>query len=206
MGPSRKFRAASVKEVTSEAIWQSFDPSVVVSSTGLATVVRFGRSFVQANYQNRVAGVTLTATPLDTFVIAGRVREPGESGVPDVRVLDTVFGSSTQTDINGQYTVAQLPRSQTRLRFEKANYEPVELDATPSNSEAAIQRIIRLTAGETVTPLRLAPNDLFNGASGEVVAHIPISEARELWMYVGRLLWPGANLGYVPFTVGTSLE
>ena len=160
----------TVKDVTSDANtkWTSSDPSVItVSSSGMLTVVALGRSTISVAYQTGTgansfhgANKTVTATPLGTFVIAGYVREPGKSGVPSVRVTETASGRVGQTNLNGTYSVAQLPGAQAHLKFEKDGFEPVEFDATPSNSEVAIQHIIRLVAGDTVTPLELAPHDL----------------------------------------------
>jgi hypothetical protein len=166
------FSDGTVKDVTSDANtkWFSTNPSAItVSSSGLLTVVALGISNVAVTY-GPVDATTgrfptssykaVTATPPGTFVIAGWVREPGASGVPGVRVTDTASGRVVQTNPNGNYSVAQLPAAQGHLKFDKDGYEPVELDATPSNSEVAIQRIIRLAAGDTVTPLQLAPHDL----------------------------------------------
>jgi Bacterial Ig-like domain (group 2) len=169
----------TVKDVTRDANtqWTSSDPSIIrVSSSGLLTVVALGSSNVDVTYLphsvvistslptpptlRRSTNKIVTATPPGTFVITGLVREPGHSGVPSVRVTDTASGRVVQTNQGGNYSVAQLPAAQAHLKFEKDGYEPVELDATPSNSEVAIQRIIRLVAGDTVTPLQLAPHDL----------------------------------------------
>jgi hypothetical protein len=169
----------TVKDVTSDANtqWTSTDRSVItVSSSGLLTVVALGSSRVDVTYLPRSVVITtslptpptlrvgtskiVTATPAGTFVITGWVREPGESGVPSVRVTDTASGRVVQTNQGGGYSIAQLLSAQPHLRFDKDGYEPVELDATPSNSEVAIQRIIRLVAGDTVTPPILRPHDL----------------------------------------------
>jgi len=161
------FSDGTLKDVTRDAntTWTSNDPSVItVSSNGLLTVVALGSTSISVSYRSTNfstgSGKTVTATPIGTFVIAGFVREPGQSGVPSVRVTETASGRVVQTNQNGNYSVAQLASNQAHLRFEKDGYEPVELDATSSNAEVAIQRIIRLAAGDTVTPLQLAPHDL----------------------------------------------
>ena len=64
----------------------------------------------------------------------------------------------------GMYSIIGLTSagpSSAHLTFEKDGYEASEIDA-PRNtfSEIALQRIIRLRAGETVTPSQLAPHDL----------------------------------------------
>ena len=46
------------------------------------------------------------------------------------------------------------------MRFTKEGYESVELQATQESADAALQRVIRVSPGETVTPPRFAPNDL----------------------------------------------
>jgi hypothetical protein len=157
------FSDGSTKDVSSEPSvrWTSNDPAVLtVSPSGLLTVVVFGSTGVSVTYQNRAAGQNVTATPPGTFVVAGWVREPGQSGVPVVRVTDTASGRTTQTNQGGSYSVAQLPAAQVHLRFEKDGYEPVEYDAKPTDSEVAIQGVIRLTAGDSMTPLQMAPHDL----------------------------------------------
>jgi hypothetical protein len=156
------------KEVNAEATWGSTDPSVItVSSTGLLTVLRFGASVVSARYQNRYTSLSLTPSPPGTFVIAGVVREPGAGGVRDVTVTDTASLSSTVTNISGNYSLAALPTSAVRLRFYKEGYEVAETDATQTNGSVALQRIIRVSAGETVSPPRFAPNDLVYTVRGE---------------------------------------
>jgi hypothetical protein len=100
-------------------------------------------------------------TPPRTFVVFGAVNEPGQGGVYGVRVLDAASTLSTQTGEGGRFNLAGLPTSQAHLRFEKDGYEPTELDAAPTAAaNARVQQTIRLTAGETVMPHRLAPSDL----------------------------------------------
>jgi hypothetical protein len=53
-----------------------------------------------------------------------------------------------------------LPRGDAHLIFTKQEYEPAELDATQVRADAALQRIIRIRAGEAISPPRFAPNDL----------------------------------------------
>ncbi len=156
------FSDGGVKDVTRDTTWTSTNPSVmVVSSTGLVTVVRFGASMILGRYQTQTVSLSVTATPPGTFIVSGVVSEPGQGPVADLRVIDTASFQSTQTNQDGRYSLALLPSSQVHLRFEKDGYEPAELDATPSASGfGRIQQIVRFVAGETVTPHRLAPNDL----------------------------------------------
>ncbi len=151
----------TTKDVTTAGRWQVGDARVAtVSPTGLLTIVGFGSTWLAFTYQTRAASQTVTATLAGTFVIAGRVREPGASGLPNVAVVDTMSGRSATTDSDGQFSLAELPRLQAHFKVDKEGYEPAEVDATQANVDLPIQRVVRLTAGETVTPAALAPNDL----------------------------------------------
>ena len=151
----------TTKDVTSNGTWQRGDARVVtVSAGGLVTVVGFGATWTSFTYQSRGAGITVTVTPSGTFVVAGRVREPGASGVPNVRVVDTMSGRSVTTDTDGNFSLAELPRLQAHFKVEKEGFEPAEADATQTNVDLPLQHVVRLTAGTTVTPSALAPNDL----------------------------------------------
>jgi hypothetical protein len=58
------FSDGSIRGITGEAVWESGDPSILaVSPAGLVTVLRFGRAFVRANYDTKVGGQTIEATP-----------------------------------------------------------------------------------------------------------------------------------------------
>ena len=49
----------------------------------------------------------------------------------------------------------------TRLTFSKDGYEGRQADITPNEfTDVALQRVVRVTAGNAVTPLPLAPHDL----------------------------------------------
>ena len=168
LSATARFSDQSQKDVSLETIWTSADPSVVtVSSSGLLTVLRFGAAVISARYQTRSATVSVRPSPPGTFVIAGWAREPGEGGVAGVTVTDVRSLGSTQTNSGGNYSLAGLPAPETRLRFEKSGYEPAELNATQMNAVGSLQRIIRVSPGDTVSPPRLAPNDLAYVVGGD---------------------------------------
>jgi hypothetical protein len=156
------FSDGAVKDVSRDASWVSSLPSVMlVSSTGLLTVARLGTSVIYAHYQTQSGTLSVTATPPGTFAMTGYVKEPGEGGVANGRVIDTASGMSTQTESDGRFFFALLSAGPAHLRFEKDGYEPVEFDSTPATgAEVRVQQVIRLVAGETVTAPRLAPADL----------------------------------------------
>lgn len=155
------FSDNTTKDVTRDGRWQWGDARIVtISPTGLLTVVGFGSTWTSFAYQSRSSGMTVTATLPGTFVIAGRVREPGAGGLANVRVVDTLSGRSATADSDGYFSLAELPRLQAHFKAEIAGYEPAEVDATQSSVDLPLQHVVRLTAGETVKPIALAPNDL----------------------------------------------
>jgi hypothetical protein len=156
------FSDGTTKNVNSEARWSSIDPSVAtVSAEGLVTVVSLGRTVVVAQYQNRSSTASVTATPPGTHVISGRVREPGQSGLPDAIVTDLAAGRTAITNRDGLFYLAGSLLSQTRLAVAKPDYEPRTVEATATTAvDAPVQRIIRVTAGDSAAPPPLAPNDV----------------------------------------------
>jgi hypothetical protein len=83
-----------------------------------------------------------------------------------VRVVDTITGRSGLTDVDGEFSVAELLRLQAHFKVEQNGYEPLEIDATTAIVDLPIQRIIRLTAGEMAS-MTLAPNDLSYVVAGQ---------------------------------------
>jgi hypothetical protein len=157
---------STTTDVTSATKWTSENLSVAtISSSGVLTVVGLGNTFVSASYQSKFASVRVIATTPGTFTLTGRVREPGNSGIPGARVAETQFGQTTVTDMYGDFSLAGL--TNLRVAFEKEGFEPVQLDVTPNSSvDVPLQRIIRLTAGDTVKPLELAPHDMSYNVDG----------------------------------------
>ena len=88
----------TTKDVTSQAQWRSANPAVViVSPSGLLTVVSLGGTAISASYQSRGTVAQVVATPPGTFVAYGRTREPGQSDLSGVLVLEPQSGKSTVT-------------------------------------------------------------------------------------------------------------
>ena len=151
----------TTRDVTSEASWFVSDTRVLrLSPTGLLTVLQFGRSSVSASFSNRSASANVTATPPGTFVIYGRVREPGQSGLRDALVADPQSGLSTTSDIDGEFSIGEMPQ-EVHLSVTKAGYESRIVDASSDGFvDIPVQRVVRIAAGGSATPLPIAPNDL----------------------------------------------
>lgn len=197
------FSDGMVKDVTTETRWTSGNPSVMtVSPTGLVSVLRLGATTISAFYPNQSATLSVTATPAGTFAMTGFVKEPGEGGVANLRVTDTASAMSTLTEFGGRFFLALHSGTSAHLKFEKDDYEPIELDAVPGVIlDVRVQQMIRLIAGETVAPDRLAPFDLtYDVGAGQrcnscrlVRIVVPTKGMLHL-----RLTWPAA----CPVTLG----
>src|SRR5882672_9989405 len=99
----------TTKDVTADGRWTVGDARVIaVGVTGLITVVGFGSTSVSCGYQSRGNSLPVIATPPGTFVIAGRLRDPGRGAVPNVSVVDAMSGRSGMSDTSGQFSVAEL--------------------------------------------------------------------------------------------------
>jgi hypothetical protein len=152
----------STQDVTANGRWVVGDSRVVtVTAGGLLTVAGLGRTFVTVSYASKTAFTRVTATPPGTFVVAGRVREPGQGGVLDATVTDRATGRSAVANVDGVFSLVGLTSPQARVSVARNGYEPREFDAdSATDLDAPIQRVVRLTAGEAVEPPPLAPNDL----------------------------------------------
>ena len=156
----------TTRDVTAEARWTSSSSSHLSVSAGTVTALAFGAGFISANLLNRGNGIQMVATPSNTYVVQGRAREPGSSGIPGVRIVETMSTRSELTDANGSYQFAGLTAA--RFRFEKEGYELVEVaPASPAASavpvvyvDTALQRVVRLAAGSSFNGFELAPHDL----------------------------------------------
>ena len=152
----------TTQDVTSNGRWMIGDSRVVtVTAGGLLTVVGLGRTSVTVSYVSKTAFTRVTATPPGTFVVAGRVREPGQGGVLNATVTDRATGLSAVANADGLFSLAALPSAHVRVSVAQTGYEPRELDADSSTDlDAPIQRVVSMTAGDAVEPPPLAPNDL----------------------------------------------
>jgi len=161
-----RYADASTKDVTTEAIWTSSNVSVVtVSSSGVISATGLGQATVQAAYLTRTGFANVQVSPPGTFVLSGRVRDPGQGqssglGVPGFTVRDVATGIVTTTDSSGGYTLAGvLPGD--RVIYEKGGWETVErvFNSVNDDSSPGVQRVISISAGSTAV-ISTAPNDV----------------------------------------------
>ena len=160
------FSDGTTRDVTTEAVWTSSRSAYFSVSAGRVTALAFGVGFISVNFQGRSSGIQMFGTPPNTYVFWGRTREPGNSGVSGVRVVETMSSRSEVTDANGEYQFAGLATA--RLRFEKDGFEVVEMAPAPPAApappgvfvDAALQRIVRIAAGSSMNGISLAPHDL----------------------------------------------
>jgi hypothetical protein len=160
------------KDVTTDTQWVSVDPSVAaVSVGGVLTALHLGATSVQATYQDATtAGKfivfgTVTVTPAGTFIARGESRWPGNGPLPYVQVTETLSQQSTITGGNGLFSFGGLTNA--HLRLSKEGFEPVELEVAPPPSgplsvytSVPMQRVVRVTAGQVISPDPLHNNDV----------------------------------------------
>jgi hypothetical protein len=103
--------------------------------------------------------VQIVVTPPGTFVVFGRVREPGAGSLAGVRVTHLGTGLIVNSQpTTGNYSFGGV--TTTRLAFAKADYEPVEADGVADNFfDVPMQRVYRIGPESTSSQV-LAPNDM----------------------------------------------
>jgi hypothetical protein len=160
-----RFADASTKDVTTEATWTSSDVSVATVSAGFVTATGLGKTTIQATYSNRSGFTTVQVTPAGTFVILGRVRDPGQGqgaglGVPGFTVRDVMTGRVTTTDASGDYSLGGIFPGD-RVIYEKAGWETVErvFNSGDDDAQPGAQRVVSISAGSTAV-ISTAPNDV----------------------------------------------
>jgi hypothetical protein len=147
------------RDIAAEATWTVDLPSVVSITSGEATALSLGATFVQARYLNRFyASVKVQVTPAGTFAIVGGTREPGNSGLPGVSVFHPASGLSTVSNSSGNFTLGGLVDRTVLLQ--KSGYEDATYVVAPDDYQwLGIQRQIRVQAGSSVS-VRIAPHDM----------------------------------------------
>ena len=192
----------STADVTEKALWASLSlPNITVSPTGLLTAQALGLGTIQVRYLQSAPALSLTrylqisVSPAGTFVVSGRIREPGEGGVPGALVRHTASGQSVLTSTDGDFSFPGV--TNTHLAVTKDGYEPIELDAKPNEyADPPLQRIVRSEAGASVSQI-LAPNDMDyltgSGAHCQPCRLVRITSITAGTLHV-RVTWTAANV------------
>jgi Bacterial Ig-like domain (group 2) len=158
---SAAYTDGTIKDVSNTVRWESQIPAVAtVSPSGLLTATGFGRTLIVADllpgFARSVADVRVLLP--GTFIVSGRVREPGFGSVGGVRIAETPPGLFTTSTPSGNYSLVGVKT--LRLTFEKEGYETAVSDASPDGvDDVPVQRVLRIAAGGSVQTL-LAPHDL----------------------------------------------
>ena len=156
---------SSTKDVTADATWTSNTASVATVTGGLVTAVSLGLVTVTARFGGQTTTALVTITPAGTFVLDGRVREPGGGSMSNVRVVEQTSFTDTRTNGSGGFRF--FAPSSARIRIELPDYETFErevtMPATPPRNvflDAPVQRMVRINAGLSMDNLAIAPNDV----------------------------------------------
>jgi hypothetical protein len=147
------------REVAAEATWTVSMPSLLRVTTGEATALSFGVTYLSARFDRfQSAALRVLITPPGTFAVLGGTREPGLSGLPGVRVTNPGSGFTTVSDADGAFTLGGLV--DRTLVVQKAGYEDATYNVAPEDFPwLAMQRLIRMQEGETIA-VRIAPHDM----------------------------------------------
>jgi hypothetical protein len=154
------YTGGATRDVTSVTEWSTNAAEVAtMSAGGLLTARGLGLVTVTAFHYPVRKSMQGIVTPPGTFILAGRVREPGAGSLAGVTVRHIASGESMVTAGNGRYNLAGVSGS-PRLLLTKPDYEVVELQAYPNLVlEPPLQRVIRM-APSTFRDDILAPNDM----------------------------------------------
>lgn len=167
-----EFHDGSTSDVTAESRWETSTPEVVsLTQTGLVTARTLGLASISARHPatgnaqtSRFASAQIAITPPGTFIIQGRVREPGAGGIPGARVLQIATGQSLLTPASGVFSMGGV--TDGRLSVTKDGFEPVDVTGVDVTAEennftdVPMQRVTRVEPGSAPMSDFLAPNDV----------------------------------------------
>ncbi len=198
------FSDGTTQDVTTSAAarWTLANPTVFgMAKPGEIRVLDFGISGIAFVYMSYNAGGWITATPSGTSAVSGVVREPGQGPLSGVRVTEMTSGRSGLSDTKGIFTFGALPSSQLRLIAEKDDYEPSMQSTTPTTTNPSVdlpmQKVVHLTAGDSLMPHALAPHDL-----SYVVGALHCDDCRLMRVSVPN---PGTLHVHITWTAGPNL-
>ena len=102
-----RYADGSSRDVTTEATWRVFNTGVVsLSPTGLLTAIAPGRTGISGDFQSRNISREVVVLPSGTFILRGRISEPGNLPIGGARVgiLDgPQAGKFTNSIYDGRY-------------------------------------------------------------------------------------------------------
>jgi hypothetical protein len=102
-----RYADGSSRDVTTEATWRGFNALVVsMSPTGLLTAIAPGRAGIRVDFQSRIISREVVVLPSGTFILKGRISEPGNLpiGAARVEIVDgPPAGKFTNSIYDGRY-------------------------------------------------------------------------------------------------------
>ena len=117
-----RFTDGSERDVSAETTWTSTQTQFASVERGLITARGAGRTVIRATYSSRSASTNLLVKPAGTFILTGRVTEPGPVNVEKASVA--AVGSSSSpvvTNSVGLYELIGVVGTFT-LRISKPGY------------------------------------------------------------------------------------
>ena len=147
----------STKDVTSQALWTSSQSSVATVSAGAITGVALGRTMIRVNFERFSSSMTIVIEPDGTFILNGKVTEPGGLAVGGAAV-ETISGPPRLAITNsaGAYELFGIGGTAI-LRFGKTGYfderrsvtmsanQSLDVEITPRSAPAGVAGTYRVT-------------------------------------------------------------
>jgi hypothetical protein len=166
-----KYTDGTSKDVTAQTTWTTSDPTVAqISPMGVVTATGFGQASLTANFQGHSSSVMVIVTPPGSFLVSGRVREPGAGqgeglGIGGFLIRNTRSGVTTTSTETGYTLYGILPGD--RVTYEKDQWETAEIVFNKATDDAspAVQPVVMIPLGSSAK-ISTAPNDLVYDLGG----------------------------------------
>ena len=147
----------STRDVTSQASWTSSQVRVATVSAGAVTGVALGRTMIRANFERFSTAMTIVIQPDGTFILKGKVTEPGGVVVGSAAV-EVISGPPNQAITNsiGDYELFGMAGTFI-LRVGKTGYfderrtvtmsgdQSLAVEITPRSAPAGVAGTYRVT-------------------------------------------------------------
>ena len=147
----------STRDVTSQALWTSSQVRVATVSAGAVTGVALGRTMIRVNFERFSTSMTIVIQPDGTFVLKGKVTEPGGVVVASAAV-EVISGPASQATTNstGDYELFGMAGTFI-LRVGKTGYfderrtvtmsgdQSLNVEITPRSAPAGVAGTYRVT-------------------------------------------------------------
>jgi Bacterial Ig-like domain (group 2) len=152
-----RYSDGSMKDVTSQAAWTSSQVNVATVSAGAVTGVTLGRTLIRVNFERLFTSLTIVVEPDGTFILKGKVTEPGQVVVGGA-LVEVISGPPNQAITNSAGVYEFFGMAGTFiLRVFKPGYfderrtvemsadQSLDVEITPRSAPAGVAGTYRVT-------------------------------------------------------------